>query len=150
MTALLATRVICDSIAHLVVSGQLPRKSKPEWILDKCNMSVDQKWRQISVHEVDMTKCLILAMEEWVEKKNKEKIVVEKINLKIGEFTCVEPISLINTFNAAVLGSWLDSSEITIETIPFEGKCSKCNRSCLLYTSPSPRDKRQSRMPSSA
>ena len=26
----------------------------------------------------------------------------------------------------------------------------KYNRSCLLYTSPSPRDKRQSRMPSSA
>ena len=75
-----------------------------------------------------MTKCLILSMEEWAEKKNKKKIVVEKINLKIGEFTCVEPISLINTFNAAVLGSWLDSSEITIETIPFEGKCSKCNR----------------------
>ena len=45
MTALLATRVICDSIAHRVVSGQLPRKSKPEWISDKCNMSVDQKWR---------------------------------------------------------------------------------------------------------
>ena len=45
MTALLATRVICDSIAHLVVSGQLPRKSKPEWISDKCNMEVDQKWR---------------------------------------------------------------------------------------------------------
>jgi len=45
MTALLATRVICDSIAHLVVSGQLPRKSKPEWISDKCNMLVDQKWR---------------------------------------------------------------------------------------------------------
>ena len=32
-----------------------------------------------------MTKCLILSIEEWAEKKNKEKIVVEKINLKIGE-----------------------------------------------------------------
>ena len=61
------------------------------------------------MHEVDMTKCLILSIEEWAEKKNKEKIVVEKINLKIGEFTCVEPISLISTFNAAVSGSWLDS-----------------------------------------
>ena len=80
------------------------------------------------MHEVDMTKCLILSMEEWAEKKNKEKIFVEKINLKIGEFTCVEPISLINTFNAAVLGSWLDSSEIAIETIPFEGRCSKCRK----------------------
>ena len=81
------------------------------------------------MHEVDMTKCLILSMEEWAEKKNKEKIVVEKIHLKIGEFTCVEPISLINTFNAAVFGSWLDSSEIAIETIPFEGRCYKCNNS---------------------
>jgi len=26
------------------------------------------------VHEVDMTKCLILSMEEWAEKKNKKKI----------------------------------------------------------------------------
>ena len=30
------------------------------------------------------------------------------------------------------------------------GNCRKWSRDCLLYTSPSPRDKRQSRMPSSA
>ncbi len=45
MTSLMATRVICDTMAHLVVSGQLPRKDKPEWISDSCNMNVDQKWR---------------------------------------------------------------------------------------------------------
>ncbi len=45
MTSLMATRVICDTMAHLVVSGQLPRKQKPEWISDTCNMNVDQKWR---------------------------------------------------------------------------------------------------------
>ena len=45
MTSLMATRVICDTMAHLVVSGQLPRKQKPEWISDTCNMHVDQKWR---------------------------------------------------------------------------------------------------------
>ena len=45
MTSLMATRVICDPMAHLVVSGQLPRKDKPEWISDTCNMNVDQKWR---------------------------------------------------------------------------------------------------------
>ncbi|MEM1368025.1 MAG: agmatinase family protein [Cyanobacteria bacterium P01_H01_bin.15] len=32
MTALLATRVICDSLAHLVLSGQLPRSEKPDYI----------------------------------------------------------------------------------------------------------------------
>ena len=45
MTSLMATRVICDTMAHLVVSGQLPRKQKPSWISDDCNMNVDQKWR---------------------------------------------------------------------------------------------------------
>ena len=45
MTSLMATRVICDTMAHLVVSGQLPRKEKPEWISDSCNMNVDRKWR---------------------------------------------------------------------------------------------------------
>ncbi|MCU0530223.1 MAG: agmatinase [Cyanobium sp. Prado107] len=45
MTSLMATRVICDTMAHLVVSGQLPRKEKPSWISDVCNMQVDQKWR---------------------------------------------------------------------------------------------------------
>ena len=42
MTSLMATRVICDSMAHLVVSGQLPRKGKPTWISDDCNMNVDR------------------------------------------------------------------------------------------------------------
>jgi agmatinase len=45
MTSLMATRVICDTMAHLVVSGQLPRRGKPSWISDHCNMNVDQKWR---------------------------------------------------------------------------------------------------------
>ena len=45
MTSLMATRVICDTMAHLVVSGQLPRKEKPEWISETCNMKVDQRWR---------------------------------------------------------------------------------------------------------
>lgn len=45
MTSLMATRVICDTMAHLVVSGQLPRKQKPGWISDICNMQVDGTWR---------------------------------------------------------------------------------------------------------
>jgi agmatinase len=32
ITSLMATRVICDTMAHLVLSGQLPRKEKPSYI----------------------------------------------------------------------------------------------------------------------
>ena len=45
MTALMATRVICDAMAHLVVSGQLPRQGKPSYISETANMNVDQRWR---------------------------------------------------------------------------------------------------------
>jgi agmatinase len=45
MTSLMAARVICDTMAHLVVSGQLPRKGLPAWISKECNMQVDSKWR---------------------------------------------------------------------------------------------------------
>jgi agmatinase len=44
MTALMATRVICDTMAHLVVSGQLPRREKPDYIHAEANMNVDQAW----------------------------------------------------------------------------------------------------------
>ncbi len=45
MTSLMATRVICDTMAHLVVSGQLPRKAFPSWLSSDCNMQVDRAWR---------------------------------------------------------------------------------------------------------
>jgi agmatinase len=44
MTALMATRVICDAMAHLVLSGQLPRQEKPAYIHEAANMNVDVAW----------------------------------------------------------------------------------------------------------
>ena len=45
MTSLMATRVICDTMGHLVVSGQLPRQQPPAWLSSRCNMQVDRRWR---------------------------------------------------------------------------------------------------------
>ena len=55
------------------------------------------------------------------------------------------------TFQQEIVQRLVDGYRDGITPLP----CSQCNRSvkfgpCLLYTSPSPRDKRQSRMPSSA
>ena len=44
MTALMATRVICDTMAHLVISGQLPRSTKPDYIHEEARV-VDEPWR---------------------------------------------------------------------------------------------------------
>ncbi|AFZ47238.1 agmatinase [Cyanobacterium stanieri PCC 7202] len=43
MTSLMATRVICDTMAHLVVSGQLPRQQKPDYIYEESQV-VDEPW----------------------------------------------------------------------------------------------------------
>jgi agmatinase len=44
ITSLLATRVICDTMAHLVLSGQLPRQSKPSYIHEE-SQQVDSPWQ---------------------------------------------------------------------------------------------------------
>ena len=41
----MATRVVCDTMAHLAISGQLPRQSPPAWIQEDCAMDVGQAWR---------------------------------------------------------------------------------------------------------
>ena len=44
MTSLMATRVICDAMAHLVLSGQLPRQQTPAYIHAEANMDVGSEW----------------------------------------------------------------------------------------------------------
>ncbi len=44
MTSLMATRVICDAMGHMVASGQLPRREKPSYIYDE-EQVVDEPWQ---------------------------------------------------------------------------------------------------------
>ena len=55
--------------------------------------------------------------------------------------------NIIYYFTYSLCGLFLKISYILLKKID---KIFKKNKVCLLYTSPSPRDKRQSRMPSSA
>ena len=77
----------------------------------------------------------------------------EMYNMNSNIFS-IAPDVVISEKNFTRLNNWLRSHGITVEEVAYaeiakqEGllRCS----TCLLYTSPSPRDKRQSRMPSSA
>ena len=79
------------------------------------------------MHEVDMTKCLLLALQQWSEEQASPQTMVDTIHLEVGRFTCVEPEQLRFTFQAAVAGSWLDGAQLQIEEIPFVGRCLVCN-----------------------
>jgi hydrogenase nickel incorporation protein HypA/HybF len=79
------------------------------------------------MHEVDMTKCLLLSMQEWRQQHAPNTPSVQRVHLQVGTFTCVEPDQLVFTWRAAVRGSWLDGSELAIESIPLLGRCVCCD-----------------------
>ena len=53
--------------------------------------------------------------------------MVGPVQLDVGRCTCVEPDQLVTTYDAAVKGTWLDGSRLTITEIPFVGRCLICN-----------------------
>lgn len=79
------------------------------------------------MHEVDMTKCLLLSMNEWKQQHEPASPTVETVHLQVGDFTCVEPEQLVFTWRAAVQGNWLEGSELKIESIPLVGRCVVCS-----------------------
>lgn len=79
------------------------------------------------MHEVDMTKCLLLSMNEWKQQHAPVTPVVEQVQLQVGSFTCVEPDQLVTTWRAAVQRTWLEGAELAIETVPLVGRCVVCN-----------------------
>jgi hydrogenase nickel incorporation protein HypA/HybF len=79
------------------------------------------------MHEVDMTKCLLLSMTEWRQLHAPHTPRVNRVHLQVGAFTCVEPAQLVTTWLVAVRGSWLEGAELVIEAVPLVGRCVRCN-----------------------
>jgi hydrogenase nickel incorporation protein HypA/HybF len=79
------------------------------------------------MHEIDMTKCLVLSMQQWRQQHAPHTPHVSRVHLQVGSFTCVEPDQLVTTWKAAVRDSWLDGTVLIIETVPLVGRCVVCN-----------------------
>ena len=79
------------------------------------------------MHEVDMTKCLVLSMNEWRQQHEPAVPLVSQVHLQVGDFTCVEPDQLVQTWRIAIQNSWLAGAELTIEQIPLVARCVCCN-----------------------
>ncbi len=79
------------------------------------------------MHEVDMTRCLLLSMEEWKQRHAPATPKVSTVHLLVGTFTCVEPEQLVTTWQVAVQSSWLAGARLAIESVPLLGRCVLCN-----------------------
>ena len=78
------------------------------------------------MHEVDMTRCLLLSMQEWKAGHAPALPQVERVHLQVGDFTCVQPEALRFTWAAAVRGTWLAGAELAIDTAPLVARCLPC------------------------
>ena len=77
------------------------------------------------MHETDMTKALIMTVREWLAEQPGHP-QVERVHLTVGEFTCVEPVSLQFAFTAQTQGTFLDGAELVIAEPPLIAFCHHC------------------------
>ena len=77
------------------------------------------------MHETDMTKALIMTIEDWYDSQP-EQSQIEKVHLVVGQFTCVEPISLQFAFEVQTRNTFLEGVELVIRDIPLIAFCHSC------------------------
>lgn len=88
------------------------------------------------MHEVDMTRSLILTLKDWWEENKKQvtnhdanhdsQLQITRVHLIVGKFTCVEPKSLEFAFEAQTQNSFLEGVILQIQETPLIAFCHSC------------------------
>jgi hydrogenase nickel incorporation protein HypA/HybF len=77
------------------------------------------------MHETDMTKALILTVKDWWESQP-EPVEISHVHLTVGQFTCVEPVSLQFTFAVQTRNTFLEKATLAIQETPLIAFCHSC------------------------
>ncbi len=72
-----------------------------------------------------MTKALILTVKDWWEEQDPPP-EIEKVHLIVGQFTCVEPVSLQFAFDVQTRDTFLDGVKLEIAEKPLIAYCAHC------------------------
>ena len=79
------------------------------------------------MHETDMTRALIQTVRDW-QAAQPESAQIEKIHLVVGQFTCVEPVSLQFAFEVQTRNTFLEDVELVIQETPLMAYCHPCQQ----------------------
>lgn len=79
------------------------------------------------MHETDMTKALIVTVRKWW-KEQPERPKISQVHLTVGQFTCVEPVSLQFAFEVQTRNTFLDGAKLVIEETPLIAFCHQCRQ----------------------
>ncbi len=79
------------------------------------------------MHETDMTKALILTVRDWWEAQP-ESPKISQVHLIVGQFTCVEPVSLQFAFEVQTSNTFLEGAKLVIRETPLIAFCHRCQK----------------------
>ena len=79
------------------------------------------------MHETDMTKALILTVRDWWEAQL-DRPKISQVHLIVGQFTCVEPVSLQFAFEVQARNTFLEGAKLVIRETPLIAFCHRCQK----------------------
>lgn len=79
------------------------------------------------MHETDMTKALIVTVQDWWESQP-ERPQIYHVHLTVGQFTCVEPASLQFAFEVQTRNTFLEGAKLVIQETPLIAFCHRCQQ----------------------
>ncbi|MDX2273481.1 MAG: hydrogenase maturation nickel metallochaperone HypA [Cyanobacteriota bacterium] len=82
------------------------------------------------MHETDMTRALIVTVKDWMEAQS-QPIRITHVHLIVGQFTCVEPVSLQFSYYHQTIGTFLEGSQLVIQEVPLVAFCHPCQQTYL-------------------
>ncbi len=74
-----------------------------------------------------MTKALIMTVTDWWESQP-DRPDVSKVHLVVGQFTCVEPVSLQFAYEVQTRDTFLENTELVIRETPLIAFCHPCQQ----------------------
>jgi hydrogenase nickel incorporation protein HypA/HybF len=77
------------------------------------------------MHEMSITLSMIDIVTEEMEKRGVERL--ERLKIRVGELTAVEPQSLLFCFDVCTKDTPLEGAVLDIEEVPLMGTCMDCN-----------------------
>lgn len=77
------------------------------------------------MHEIDMSKALINTVKQWWYSQPQNP-KISSIHLVVGNFTCVEPVSLKFAFEVQTRNTFLEGAELIIKETPLIAFCHIC------------------------
>lgn len=79
------------------------------------------------MHETDMTRALIQTLQQWWDAQPGHP-QIQTVHLIVGQFTCVEPVSLEFAYSVQTQGSFLQGSQLVIRETPLIAYCHPCQQ----------------------